>query len=110
MYVGNSSWNVCRDRIWNVCRELEVEWNHMLLSTCIYMKPNITHFGSAALYHHGPRQCNVSYMNTSKVSLMNGDDTLILSLIARNIFVKYMCKNCQVLHLASVAKLFLSRK
>jgi hypothetical protein len=57
------------------------------------MKRNVTHLGSAALRHHGPRRSSISDMNTYKAPLMNGDDTVIRTLIPRKIFVKNICEN-----------------
>ena len=57
------------------------------------MKRNVTHLGSAALHHYGHRDDNISSMNTQKVSLMNADDTLILTLFPRKMFIKNICEN-----------------
>jgi len=66
-------------------------WNYLLLS--MYMKLNVTHLDSAALCLHGPRHGYISGMDRHKASLMHGVDTLMLTFIPRNIFVKIMCEN-----------------
>ena len=57
------------------------------------MERNVTHLGSTALLHHGLRGHNISSLNTYKASLMNGEDTLIPTLIPGKIFVKNICEN-----------------
>ena len=76
----------------------------------MYVKQNVTYLGSAALRHHGHRHDDILGTNTHKTSLMNGDDTLILNRIPRKSIVKKnMWKLCQLLHVAAVARLLLSR-